>query len=66
MRVTNPGYAEALEELKEQSNTRWSPWHVLNGDDERAAAAKAMSILIAEWRGSMPSDPPRVADSKVA
>ena len=66
VRVTNPGYAEALEELKEQSNTRWSPWHVLNGDDERAAAAKAMSILIAEWRGSMPSDPPRVADSKVA
>ena len=66
MRVNHPGYADALAELKEQSNMRWSPWHVINGDDEPAAAARALSIVIDAWRKAMPAEPPRLVDTKVA
>lgn len=66
MRVNHAGYSAALEELKEQSDTRWSPWQVLNGDDEPAAASQALSIVTDAWRAAMPAEPPRLVDTKVA
>ena len=32
--VRDPAYAEALKDLRKNSDTRWSPWRMIDGNDE--------------------------------
>ena len=58
--VSELGYAEALADLKRHSDTRWSPWHMIEGDDERHAAIAALSAIADAWAEAMPSEPPQL------
>jgi len=61
--VGDPVYLKALEDLRANSNTRWSPWRMIDGTDERAAAISALSAIADAWASSMPSEPPHLVEN---
>ncbi len=58
--VRDPLYVRALGDLKLQSNTRWSPWRIIDGNDEAAAAVAALTAIADAWEHAMPAEPPRL------
>ena len=62
VRVGEPAYAKALADLRTYSNTRWSPWHMIDGDDEAAAVIAALTAVADAWAEAMPAEPPRLVD----
>jgi polyphosphate kinase 2 (PPK2 family) len=58
--VRHPEYAEALHQLRNNSDTRWSPWRIIDGNDEEQAAIAALSAIADSWAETMPAEPPRV------
>jgi polyphosphate kinase 2 (PPK2 family) len=62
VRVSDPGYAEAVKDLRRNSDTRWSPWRMIDGNDEDAATIAALSAIADAWADAMPAEPPHVVD----
>ena len=60
IRVDDPAYRHVLDELKLHTNTRWSPWQFIDGDDEDEAARTALRAIGDAWAGAMPAEPPRL------
>jgi polyphosphate kinase 2 (PPK2 family) len=58
--VDEPGYAEALADLRTYSDTRWSPWRIIDGDDEQQATIAALGALADAWAAAMPAEPPHL------
>jgi polyphosphate kinase 2 (PPK2 family) len=58
--VSDLGYSEALRELLANTDTRWSPWQKIDGDDEHEAAVAALNAIAGAWNNAMPSDPPHL------
>ena len=56
--IGDPGYAGALEELFANTDTRWSPWRRIDGNDERSAALSALTTIADVWAETMPAEPP--------
>jgi polyphosphate kinase 2 (PPK2 family) len=59
VRVDDPGYARARDDLKLYSDTRWSPWRPIDGNDDRAAAVAALEAVADAWAKAMPAEPPQ-------
>ena len=57
---TNPGYNQALEDLRDNSDTRWSPWTFIDGSDPSAAAGSALAAVLAACETAIPLEPPHV------
>lgn len=66
VRVSDPAYAEALNDLRKNSDTRWSPWRVIDGDDEGSAAIAALSAIADAWAEAMPAEPPHLVDDSTS
>lgn len=62
VRVGEAAYARALADLRAYSHTRWSPWHMIDGDDEDAAVLAALTAVADVWGEAMPAEPPRLVD----
>jgi polyphosphate kinase 2 (PPK2 family) len=60
--VSHEGYARALKELLANTDTRWSPWMRIDGEDERSAALMALSTIADAWAKTMPAEPPHVVN----
>jgi polyphosphate kinase 2 (PPK2 family) len=60
MLVGEPGYVEALSDLRKNSDTRWSPWRMIDGNDEAAATISALSAIADAWAEAMPAEPPHL------
>jgi polyphosphate kinase 2 (PPK2 family) len=58
--VRDPTYSNALRDLRANSDTRWSPWQMIDGDDEDAAVVAALSAVADAWSEAMPAEPPRL------
>lgn len=58
--ASQPEYAEALADLKKHSDTRWSPWRIIDGNDEKAAELAALSVVADAWADAMPAEPPHL------
>jgi polyphosphate kinase 2 (PPK2 family) len=58
--VRDPAYGKALADLRSNSNTRWSPWHMIDGNDEQAAVIGALTVIADAWAEAMPAEPPRL------
>jgi polyphosphate kinase 2 (PPK2 family) len=58
--VADPAYGEAVAELRANSDTRWSPWRMINGNDEQGAALTALSAIADAWAEAMPAEPPQL------
>lgn len=61
--VSDPAYARALEDLKSHSDTRWSPWRIIDGSDEDRSALAALEAIAEAWSKAMPSEPTRLVGS---
>jgi polyphosphate kinase 2 (PPK2 family) len=61
----DPAYVRAVEALKANSDTRWSPWVMIDGDDEEAAAVAALSAIADAWAEAMPSSPPQLVTTSM-
>ena len=60
IRADDPAYQHALEELRANTDTRWSPWRTIDGDDEQQAALAALEAIAEAWSKAMPAQPPRL------
>ena len=58
--VLDPGYSAALAELRANTDTRWSPWRMIDSDDEPRAALSALSAIADAWADAMPAEPPQL------
>ena len=59
--TADEAYMRAVEALKANSDTRWSPWSMIDGDDEQQAAVAALSAIADAWAEAMPAEPPHLA-----
>lgn len=66
IRADDVAYQHALKEMRSNTDTRWSPWHTIDGDDERQAAQATLKLIADAWSKAMPSEPPQVPASSVA
>jgi polyphosphate kinase 2 (PPK2 family) len=60
IRADDPAYQHALEELRANTDTRWSPWRTIDGDDDERAALAALEAIAEAWSEAMPSEPPQL------
>jgi len=60
IRADDAAYQSALEQLRANTDTRWSPWRTIDGDDERQAAVAALEAVADAWSKAMPSGPPQL------
>ena len=63
IRVEDEAYAQALSDLFENTDTRWSPWRRIDGNDERGAALSALTAIADIWAETMPAEPPHIVES---
>lgn len=56
----DPAYVRALAELKAHSDTRWSPWKVIESEDDRRATLAALETIAEAWSKAMPAEPPHL------
>jgi AMP-polyphosphate phosphotransferase len=61
--VSDPAYRRALDELNAHTDTRWSPWRFIDGNDEAEAAVSALVAVAEAWEKAMPSEPPRLVSA---
>lgn len=60
IRADDPNYQRALDELRGNTDTRWSPWRTIDADDEQQAALAALEAIADAWGKAMPSEPPQL------
>jgi polyphosphate kinase 2 (PPK2 family) len=60
IRADDPAYQRALEELRANTDTRWSPWRTIDGDDEGQAALAALEAIAEAWSKAIPAEPPKL------
>jgi AMP-polyphosphate phosphotransferase len=58
--VRDPAYTRAVDDLRRHTNTRWSPWRIIDGNDEGEAALAALAAIAEAWEKAMPSEPPHL------
>jgi polyphosphate kinase 2 (PPK2 family) len=63
IRADDASYQRALDELRANTDTRWSPWRTIDGDDEQRAAVAALEAIAEAWSKAMPAEPPRLVGS---
>jgi polyphosphate kinase 2 (PPK2 family) len=63
IRADDPVYQAALEQLRANTDTRWSPWRTIDGDDEQQAAVAALEAIADSWSKAMPAEPPKLVTS---
>jgi AMP-polyphosphate phosphotransferase len=61
--VRDPAYAAAVNDLRANSDTRWSPWRIIDGNDEARGTIAALSAIADAWAESMPSEPPHLVET---
>ena len=66
VRVRDPAYVRALHELRTHSDTRWSPWKMIDGNDERHDAMNALTAIADAWAAAMPMELPHLVGKPTA
>jgi len=61
----DPAYQEAFADLMHNSDTRWSPWRVIDADDERRATLAGLEAIADAWVKSMPAEPPHLVGEPI-
>ena len=62
IRADDPAFQHALDELRANTDTRWSPWRTIDADDEQQAALAALETVAEAWSKAMPAEPPQVIE----
>ena len=51
-------YLAALRDMFAHTNTRWAPWHVIDGNNKKAARIAALAAIADKLEQSVPMQPP--------
>lgn len=51
-------YLDAMAEMFRRTDTRWAPWHVIDGNNKKAARIAALGIIARQLEAHVPMDPP--------
>jgi polyphosphate kinase 2 (PPK2 family) len=46
--------------MMKNTDTRWSPWKLVDADDERRATLAALEAVADAWSKAMPAEPPHL------
>jgi len=65
VRVDDKAYVRAFADLKANSDTRWSPWRIIDADDEQSAGLATLEAVADVWSAAMPSEPPHLVEAPV-
>ncbi len=57
-RARRDDYLAALQDMFDHTNTRWSPWTVIDGNDKKAARIAALTCVAGALAGALPKGPP--------
>jgi AMP-polyphosphate phosphotransferase len=63
-RSRRPDYLTAVEEMLERTNTQSAPWHVIDGNNKKAARIAALTAVAEALEAACPPEPPE-ADPEV-
>jgi AMP-polyphosphate phosphotransferase len=58
--VSDPAYRKAFDDLKRHTDTRWSPWRIIDANDLEEAALAALGAIAEAWAQAMPAEPPHL------
>ncbi|MBY0520915.1 MAG: polyphosphate kinase, partial [Sphingomonas sp.] len=57
-RARRADYLDAMAEMFRRTHTRWGPWHVIDGNDKKAARIAALTVIADRLEAAVPMDPP--------
>jgi len=58
-------YLAAMEEMFQQTDTRWAPWKVIDGNNKKAARIAALTHIVETLEAAVPLTPPDLDPSVV-
>lgn len=56
---------EVLHELFEQTDTRWAPWTIIDGNDETSGSIAALTAIADQFEKAMPAAPPAEGETVI-
>ena len=56
---------EVLHDLFKQTDTRWAPWQVIDGNDETSGSIAALTTLADLFEKAMPAEPPAEGETVI-
>src|SRR5439155_14685452 len=51
-------YLAALRDMFGHTNTRWAPWHAIDGNNKKAARIASLKVIADQLERSVPMEPP--------
>lgn len=57
-RARRADYLDALHDMFAQTNTRWAPWKVIDGNNKKAARIAALTHIVGALEAAVPMTPP--------
>ena len=63
-RALRPAYVEAIEAMLKHTDTRWSPWRLIDGNNKKAARIAALTYIADRLEKAVPMAPPE-ADAEL-
>ncbi|HMG47549.1 MAG TPA: polyphosphate kinase [Allosphingosinicella sp.] len=60
-RARRADYLAALEDMFDQTDTRWAPWTVIDGNDKKSARIAALTRVADALAAALPADPPSIS-----
>ena len=59
-RARRPEYLKAIEDMFGQTDTRWAPWRIIDGNSKKAARIAALTYIAERLERHVPMDPPEL------
>jgi len=53
-------YVSALKDMFDETDTRWAPWSVIDGNDKKSARIAALTLAAEALEAAVPADPPPI------
>lgn len=57
-RAKRAEYLDAMAEMFRRTDTRWAPWHAIDGNNKKAARIAALTVIADRLQAGIPMDPP--------
>lgn len=57
-RARRADYLDAMAEMFRRTDTRWGPWHVIDGNNKKSARIAALTTIAERLEAATPMDPP--------
>jgi polyphosphate kinase 2 (PPK2 family) len=65
-RAKRAEYLESFAEMFEQTDTRWAPWTVIDGNNQKSARIAVLEHVLAQLKSHVPQEFPEVGDEIAA